>query len=238
MQPRFCHFEVFADGSRQAGTATFCLKKRQEGGDQVVGGLLEACLTQCLYSIVQNNEHMFKIMNIFTTPALEALIFLGRNYRNSYYVRELATHLSISTGSASSQLRALREAGLLTSEQKGRTLLFRANISHPLVREVKIFASLLELSPVISERSNIIVRMILFGSCATGEDTADSDIDLYIETTDREKANALLSRVGSALSRKLSPIVVTTEESAQLRARDRPLFERIRSGRVLAGEML
>jgi predicted nucleotidyltransferase len=181
---------------------------------------------------------MFKNMNIFGTPALEILTFLGRHYRSSYYVRELAKILSISTGAASEQLRALEESGLVTSERKGRTLLFRASISHPLVRETTIFASLIELSPLITARGDAIVRMILFGSCATGEDTAESDIDLYIETTDREKANALLSRVGSALSRKLSPIVVTTEEAAQLRARDRPLFERIRSGRVLAGEML
>ncbi len=176
-------------------------------------------------------------MNIFTTPALEALIFLGRNYRNSYYVRELAKLLSISTGSASSQLRALEEAGLVTSEQKGRTLLFRANISHPLVREVKIVASLLDLSPILPPGSSI-VRMILFGSCATGEDTADSDIDLYIEATDRVKATALVSRCEADLSRKISPIIVSTEEAARLRVRDRPLFERIRTGKVLTGEPL
>lgn len=190
-----------------------------------------------LYSIVQNNEHMFKIMNIFTTPALEALIFLGRNYRNSYYVRELSAQLSISTGSASSQLRALREAGLVTSEQKGRTLLFRADLSHPLVREMKIVASLYELSRLIPAGSSI-VRLILFGSCATGEDTAESDIDIYIETTDRAKAQALLTRVEPGISRKISPIIVSPEEAAQLRARDRPLFERIRAGKILTGEPL
>lgn len=197
----------------------------------------DSCNPECLYSIVQNNEHMFKIMNIFTTPALRVLIFLGRNYRNSYYVRELAAELSISTGSASGQLRALKEAGLVTCEQKGRTLLFRAAISHPLVREVKIVASLAELSPLLASRGGI-VRMILFGSCATGEDAAESDIDLYIETSDREQTQELLSRVGPSLPRKLSPIVVTANEAAQLHARDRPLYERIRSGKVLAGEAL
>ncbi len=177
-------------------------------------------------------------MNIFTTPALEALIFLGRNYRESYYVRELAKILSISTGSASIQLRALEEAGLVTSEQRGRTLLFRASISHPLVRETKIFASLLELSPLIAAMHDGIVRAILFGSCATGEDTDASDIDLYIETTDREKVQALLTRFGLGISRRISPVLVTPQEAAQLRSRDRPLFERIQSGKILAGEAL
>ena len=201
------------------------------------GWVIVVSLAQYLNIIVHNNEHMFKIMNIFTTPALEALIFLSRNYRNSYYVRELAKILSISTGSASSQLRALEESGLVTSEQKGRTLLFRATISHPLVREVKIFASLLELSPMIAARGEGTVRMILFGSCASGEDTAESDIDLYIESTDRPAAKTLISCYESGISRKISPIIVSPEEAVQLRARDRPLFERIQSGRILVGEM-
>ena len=93
---------------------------------------------------------MFKNMNVLATPSLETLIFLGRHPRNSYYVRELSRLLSISTGSASAQLRNLQEAGLITSEQKGRTLLFRAAMSHPVVREAKIFATLLELSSLVS----------------------------------------------------------------------------------------
>lgn len=195
-------------------------------------------MAQCLYSIVQNIEHMFKNMNMLATPAFATLTFLGRHYRNSYYVRELAKILSISTGSASSQLGALEASGLVTSEQKGRTLLFRANISHPLVREVKIFASLLELSEMIAAGSDGIVRMILFGSCATGEDTAESDIDLYMETTDHKKAKALLSRFEPGISRKISPIIVSPEEAVQLRIRDRPLFDRIQAGKILIGETL
>ena len=195
-------------------------------------------LSQPLNTIVHNIEHMFKNMNIFGTPALEILTFLGRHYRSSYYVRELAKILSISTGAASEQLRALEESGLVTSERKGRTLLFRASISHPLVRETKIFASLVELSPLITARGDAIVRMILFGSCATGEDTAESDIDLYIETTNRPAVAELIDRYGSGISRKLSPIVVTPEEAVQLRTRDRPLFERIQAGKILVGEQL
>ena len=62
--------------------------------------------------------------------------------------------------------RAGNEPDLVTNEQKGRTLLFRASISHPIVREAKIFATLPELSPLIAAEQNGIVRMILFGSCA------------------------------------------------------------------------
>jgi len=176
-------------------------------------------------------------MNMSGTPAFETLTFLGRHFRNSYYVRELAKIRSISTGAASGQLRALAESGLVTSEQKGRTLLFRASISHPIVRKAKIFATLLELSPLITADQSGIVRMILFGSCAVGEDSDISDIDLYIETTDRQSAKVLISRYEASISRKISPIIVLPEEARQLRIRDRPLFERIQAGKILVGEL-
>jgi predicted nucleotidyltransferase len=181
---------------------------------------------------------MFKNMNVLATPSFETLIFLGRHPRNSYYVRELAKLLSISTGSASAQLRNLQENGLITSEQKGRTLLFRASMANPIVREAKIFASLLELSDLMSAGHDHVVRMILFGSCASGEDSEESDIDLYIETIDRQVVKELLARLESGISRKISPIIVAPDESLQLRNRDRPLFERIQAGKILVGEPL
>ena len=177
-------------------------------------------------------------MNIFATPALIIITFLGRNHRKSYYVREVAKILSISTGAASEQLRALETAGLVTSEQKGRTLLFRAAIAHPLVREAKIFSTLAELSPLIAEGRNDMLRMILFGSCTTGEDTEESDIDLYIETIDRPAVSGLIDRYGPGISRTLSPIIVTPDEGRGLRARDPLLFDRIRAGRILVGDPL
>jgi predicted nucleotidyltransferase len=181
---------------------------------------------------------MFRNMNVLTTPSFETLIFLGRHPRDSYYVRELSKLLTISTGSASAQLRNLKEAGLVASDQKGRTLLFRAIIAHPVVREAKIFATLLELSPLISIKTPGILRMVLFGSCASGEDSEESDIDLYIETRDRRTVQDVLAGAGPVISRKLSPIIVSPEESLQLRTRDRPLFERIQAGKILMGEPL
>ena len=106
------------------------------------------------------------------------------------------------------------------------------------MREVKILATLLELSPFITELKTHVSRLTLFGSCAHGEDSVESDIDLFIETADRTAVQYTISRNEKILSRKLSPIIVSPEESAQLRTRDRPLYERIRQGRILAGEQL
>lgn len=172
------------------------------------------------------------------TPAVRTLVFLGRHPRNSFYVRELAKILAVSTGSASMQLQKLQEYGLVTSEVKGRTLLFRASMAHPVVRETKIFATLLELTDLFNAVQGSSIRLILFGSCASGEDTTESDVDLYIETADRTAVRALLDQAEPGQQRKISPLIVSPAEALQLRTRDRPLFERVQAGRLLAGEPL
>lgn len=125
---------------------------------------------------------------------------------------------------------------LVLCEKRGRTLLYRADISHPVVREVKILSTLLELSPLLSSLRTHVSRAILFGSCADGEDTFESDIDIFLETGDRTAVSLLVSNHENVTSRKMSPIIVTPEEALQLKFRDQPLYERIQQGKVLIGE--
>ncbi len=181
---------------------------------------------------------MFKDMNSLFTPTLKTLTWLGRHYRDSFYVRELAQKLTISSGAASGQLRILAESDLITSERKGRTLLYRADISHPLVREAKVFSTISELTPFMAGLKEYVTRVILFGSCATGEDTEESDIDLFIETSNKPGLQKIIAGYEESISRKISPIILSAEEGGQLRTRDRPLYERIRAGKTLAGEPL
>ena len=116
--------------------------------------------------------------------------------------------------------------------------MYRADISHPLVREAKIFRTLSELTPFMAELREHVTRVILFGSCSTGEDTDESDIDLLVETSDKSALQKIIARYEEELPRKISPIIVSSEECSQLRTRDRSLYDRIRAGKTLEGEPL
>ena len=174
---------------------------------------------------------MFKIMNIFSMPSIQIIRYLGRRYREGYYVREISRNLGIGLGSASQSLRTLKEAGFVSKEHKGRLVIYRANIQNFLLREFKILLTLLEIDPFILSLKGISSRIILFGSCAAGEDTIDSDIDILIETdTKREVAMLHDSYQGE---RKISPIILDASEFRDLEVKDRPLYERIKLGKVI-----
>ncbi len=166
-------------------------------------------------------------------PSIQIIRYLGRRYRDGYYVREISRNLGISLGAASQSLRTLEEAGLVLKEHKGRLVIYRANMQNFLLREFKILFTLLEIDPFILRLIEVSSRIILFGSCATGEDTIDSDIDIFIESDKKREVVMLHDRYQEEISRKISTITLDGFEFRNLELKDRPLYERINMGKVI-----
>jgi len=177
-------------------------------------------------------------MNICSRPSFSILIFLGRRYHEGFYVRELARALKLGVGTVSESLRELHEAGLVNREERGKIVIYRAEMKSPLLRELKVCFNLMELNSLMLRlsESGAVSRMILFGSCAKGEDILESDIDLLIETNNPHAVSALLESAQEGLERELSPIILSPEEFMALKRKDRPLYERIMDGKVLFEE--
>ena len=179
---------------------------------------------------------MFNNTNILSGASFTLLRFLGRHYHDGYYVRELARLLGIGAGSASEALARLAEAGLVHREERGRMVVYRAAMESPLLREVKICATLIELNPLILRLRGDVSRVILFGSTATGDDTHESDIDLLIETGDARTVAERIAAVEAGLDREISPLILTPGEFRTLKTADPVLYERISMGMVLIEE--
>ncbi len=176
---------------------------------------------------------MFYMANICSEKSFIIVRYLGRRYNNSFYVRELARELDLALGPVSETLKELEKAGILERKVRGRIVTYRANMESPLLREMKVIITLLECSLFLMELKKAALRVILFGSCARGEDTFDSDIDLLIETDDREKAASVVNSNEFIGGRKLSAIIMSPDEFRSLKGRDRPFYERVMQGKVL-----
>ncbi len=172
-------------------------------------------------------------MNIFSKPSIQIIQYLGRRYREGYYVRELSRNLGIGLGSASQRLRVLEEAGLVLKEKKGRLVIYRADMGNPLLREFKILFTLIEINPLISNIKEISSKIIVFGSTASGEDTEESDIDIFIAAEDKKKVSELIESFQKKIERKISPIIMNSYEFRNLAAKDKPLYERINMGKII-----
>ncbi len=113
-------------------------------------------------------------------------VYPGKKLR----VREIERELKLSLPSVIRYCRELEKDGILAFEQIGKVGLYKASRSSGYLLEKKLFnikrlyeSGLIE--HLRKELSNPAI--VLFGSYAKGEDTEESDIDLYIETPAKKR---------------------------------------------------
>lgn len=169
----------------------------------------------------------------YTAATLAVLEALARDPESSVHTRKVAERASVSVGAASIILRVLEGSGLVEVEEKGPMKFYRINLLNPLSREFKILFNVRDLTDLVESLEENAVRIVLFGSCAEGTDTKESDLDLFILTQDPQTVKVILRRFRRESARNLSAIIVTAGNLARLRRRDKPLYDNISKGKVL-----
>ena len=74
-------------------------------------------------------------------------------------------------------------------------------------------------------------KIILFGSCSTGEDNYESDIDLLVLTNEKEKVNKKI--INTKLNRKIQAVVVNTVDLMKIKEKDKGFYQEINKGITL-----
>ena len=136
----------------------------------------------------------------------------------AWHVRELARRLNALPGSTNRELVKLADAGILSRQQIGNQVHYRANRGCPVFEEL---AGLLRktsgMSTVIAEAlqpvSKLIQYALIFGSIARGQQTVDSDIDVLI-LGDLSFADAVeaLHPAQAVVQREINPVVYRTDD--------------------------
>lgn len=188
---------------------------------------------------VQYNEGMFTrvkdrplVRDIFVfTNHQRVLSLLAERAGTSLFVREVSSLAGISYGGASEALADLAALGLIQREQRGKLTLCTANAAHPLICYFKVLLNLAALAPLLDELKPIASEVILFGSCAEGTNTTQSDIDLFVIAEDKEAIYEAVRQ--SPLAEKIRPIVSNLIESIETKQRDTLFYEQVMRGITL-----
>jgi predicted nucleotidyltransferase len=181
--------------------------------------------------MVRNNEHMFKKTNL-SPLAIEVLTYLARSPRKQFYLREIATKVGGSVGGCHNVLKDLYRIGLIDKEKSGRNLYYSVQGENPAIPYFKIFINILDLTEVINKIADKCTKIILFGSCSTGEDTLESDIDILAITEEVEEIRHLLKDL-SVKPRNLKPIILFPHEFMKLKSNDLAFYDEVSKGIVL-----
>ena len=131
-----------------------------------------------------------------------------------FHVRELGRLTRVPAGSLHRELKALSAAGLLTRAQVGNQVRYQANRSAPIYEELAgIFRKTAGLVDVLRESLQGLADRIevafVFGSMASGEPRAGSDIDiLVIGTVSLLNVVKALGQAQERLGREMNPVVM------------------------------
>ena len=152
-----------------------------------------------------------------------------------FHVRELGRMTGISAGSLHRELKAMAESGLLVREKIGNQVFYRADTHCGIYDELaSIFRKTLGLASLLNNALSRIAGRIqvafVFGSMASGQQNAGSDIDVCVlgDVSLLEVVKAL-SPVQETLGREMNPVVMTTKNFAEQSAKQDRFVTRVAS---------
>jgi predicted nucleotidyltransferase len=147
---------------------------------------------------------MSKISEALFSKATRAILANVFARPGGLHLRALMSHTGLGSASAQRELGKLTEAGLLTRQELGKVILYKPNTNSPIYLELSAIIRKTEgveqvLKEMLLPFESRIESAFIYGSVARNEDTAFSDIDLFV----------LADEIGSA---DLYPKLVEAEE--------------------------
>ena len=157
-----------------------------------------------------------------TRQGILAILFM--NPERAWYASEIAQILNVPRSSLQRELRLLTEVGILRSYRKGRMVYFQANDDAPIFPELRGLllktAGLVDVvARALAGLAGKICAAFIYGSMASGNARADSDVDLLLIGKAKPADLALpLREARERLGRDVNPKVYTPQEFAEKRA--------------------
>ena len=163
-----------------------------------------------LESLITSKTRINLLLKFFLNPDIQA------------YLRELATEFGESSNAVRVELNRLTKAKVLESKPNGRTVQYRANLSHPFFRELssvvrKMVGLDQVIEKVVSELGGL-ERAFVTGDYASGRDSGLIDLVLVGEF-DRSRLESLTTKTEILIRRKIRTLVISETEYQKLKSR-------------------
>ena len=133
-------------------------------------------------------------LHIIATVNQKVLSLLAKFSDKEFYERQIARKIDIGYGSANRALNELYSTGTIKRRQEGKMYFYSIDPSNAAIIEFKKLINIVLIEPLIEELKNVSSRIVLYGSCAQGIDTSQSDLDLFIVSNDKER---VMETIGS-----------------------------------------
>jgi len=168
---------------------------------------------------------------LFKTNPQKVIEYLIQKPGKEFLSKEIQLATKMSKAGANFALNDLVKTNLVNRQQKGKTYLYTINDENPVVKQLKILRTIMNLIPLIKKLKQKSSKIILYGSSSRGEDTEDSDIDLFIVTNLIEDIEKIVQR--NKHYKKVQPIIRKPLKYIEMEKTDPTFYQEIEKGIVL-----
>jgi predicted nucleotidyltransferase len=159
---------------------------------------------------------------LFGATQQRVLALLFGHPDRSYFASEIIARTASGSGAVQRELARLLESGLVTMEVSGRQKHYRADPASPIFAELrsivrKTFGVAEPLRAALTPLADQISAAFVYGSVAAQQDTAQSDIDLFVVSDGLTYGEvfAALETTRIELGRPINATVYTRAELAR-----------------------
>ena len=168
---------------------------------------------------------------IFTTNSQKILEFLIQTPGEEYLSREIQIAVKISKAGTNFALNDLVSAGFARRKKTGKMYLYAVNYGHPIIKQLKVLKVIMFLDPLLKKIRNKSQKIILYGSSSRGENTKDSDIDLFVVTNSLLEVEKIVRN--SSKGKSIQLITRTPLKYIEMEKTDPIFYAEIERGIVL-----
>lgn len=162
---------------------------------------------------------------------LRILNYLTLVPTGSGFVSEIARNTGVSKGEVSKSVKELKKSGLVRTEIQGRHTVCIIDRNSAVTMKLRAAFNLLEIIPGLTALQKDCDKIVLFGSCALGTDTLESDIDIFVVTQKKDAVNKKAAQI--RFSRPVQWVIKTPQEYIILNSTEKPFAEEVSQGTVL-----
>lgn len=156
---------------------------------------------------------------------LEAVIFRT----GSVSVNNIASQLGLSKGLISKYFQILLKQKILKKGKGGLVV-----SDSPLVRAIKILLNVQNIDGRIFSKYPFVTAAGLYGSCARGENTEDSDVDLWVRVKDVEETK--IASLTATINRKIKNakiLLLSDKRLEKIRKEDTMFYHSLAFGSII-----
>lgn len=169
---------------------------------------------------------------LYHQAPLRIFSFIAGHPEKVFCEREIRDATKTSTGSVNQILKLLLDLDIVEREKKGNLFLYSINSGNLLLKYFKIFENILFIHSLVEKLKPYAYEIVLYGSCARGENTEKSDIDIFIKTEHASKARSIIDKYRTA-GYNIKAVMIDPLEISSSRKADEVFYGEVKKGIVL-----